>query len=173
MSVRATRTRTFEPADSARTLRKEKYNGPDGRMRLPVNPIIIARNLGIKVLQGKMDRNIAGFILKEASDSAPTIYLNETNTTDRKRFTLAHELGHYVKNEDGAEIAYVDYRNELSKGGTDQIERWCKEFAAELLMPKAVIMKCWAQGMKERELRRILDVSKKVMDVRMRSLGLK
>lgn len=49
----------------------------------------------------------------------------------REIFTLAHELGHYLLNEEEVE-SVEDYQNGYLKK-TDKVETWCNEFAFHLL----------------------------------------
>lgn len=59
----------------------------------------------------------------------PVIIINREYSNDRKRFTLAHELGHIVMHISD-EIAIPDYRD---------VEKEANLFAAEFLMPAAEI----------------------------------
>jgi Zn-dependent peptidase ImmA (M78 family) len=108
----------------------------DGRP-LPVDPIEIAQQLGIKVYKSALDTGISGMLIKEPGKD-PEIYLNSTDSINRQRFTCAHEIGHYIKRvatgED--EWATIDYRNPLSSEGSDPDERYANRFAASLLMPR-------------------------------------
>lgn len=65
----------------------------DGKILLPVDPVRIARSLGIRVSVMPMGFSVAGEISNQGDVS--TIRLNEYNGTNRQRFTCAHELGHY------------------------------------------------------------------------------
>ena len=51
----------------------------------------------------------------------------------RQRFTLAHELGHWVLNNQHGQVRKV---------GSLKVEEWCNEFAAELLMPSEWVRRC-------------------------------
>ena len=57
-------------------------------------------------------------------DDYPVILINATSPTDRKRLTIAHELGHLV-------LHSVDV--------TEELEIEANWFAAEFLMPAEVI----------------------------------
>lgn len=127
-------------------------------MRLPIDPFQIAASLGIRVFRTPLEIGTAGFILKEKDDELPVIYLNASDGLQRQRFTLAHELGHYVEHRDDAQIAYMDMRDELAYSGTDCTERWYNAFAAELLMPAALIKRYWAQGKSFEHIRQKLQV---------------
>ncbi len=62
---------------------------------LPVDPIELAEKIGIKVL---LDDELAPEVSGDPPQGArlsriPTIFLNETDTRERRRFTCAHALG--------------------------------------------------------------------------------
>ena len=67
------------------------------------------------------------------------IGINQDQATVRKRFTIAHELGHLLLHEHS--LVHVDsgFRVRLRSGqsseGTDRDEMEANRFAAELLMP--------------------------------------
>jgi Zn-dependent peptidase ImmA (M78 family) len=104
---------------------------------LPVDPIQIAKQLGIQVYTVGLDAGVAGMFVKKPGQD-PEIYVNAKDSLNRQRFTAAHELGHYIKHivagEDDWE--HVDYRDALTSRGTDPDEVFANQFAASLLMPK-------------------------------------
>jgi len=117
-------------------------------VQVPVDPVAIARALELEVFEVDLgDPDLSG-MLHKARDRRPRIYLNETQHEHRRRFTCAHEIGHYVKRTidgDHDEFEYVDHRNHLSSRGTDPEERWANAFAAALLMPASYVTEHYAQ----------------------------
>lgn len=110
--------------------------GGDG-LRVPIDPVAIARAIDIEVFEVALrDPDVSGMLVKHRGEQ-PRIYLNEAQHPYRRRFTCAHELGHYVKRTlDGSDtFEYIDRRNHLSRRGVDPDERWANAFAAALLMP--------------------------------------
>ncbi|MEZ0577301.1 ImmA/IrrE family metallo-endopeptidase [Nocardioides sp. MH1] len=112
------------------------WAGPFG-VDVPVDPVSIARSLGVDVFTANLDMGVAGLLVKRAGQD-PAIYLNANDSENRQRFTCAHELGHYIRRSgnDDEGWEYVDRRDQLSSAGTDPEERYANGFAAQLLMPE-------------------------------------
>ena len=80
-------------------------------------------------------RGSDGFVTKIGGKKA--IYLNEQKgTTQRRRFTLAHELGHIVLDHP---INPIIYRNSEIDEGQKPEEVQANVFARDLLMPAGVL----------------------------------
>lgn len=76
-----------------------------------------------------------GFIIND--NGQKRIYLNDKiNNRNRRRFTLAHELGHGLLNHD---IDTVHYRNSEIDSQTDLQEMEANIFARDILMPATVL----------------------------------
>lgn len=63
---------------------------------IPIDPVAIARTAGLRVLEARLDENTLGALIKQPGQD-PTILLNEDDSPNRRRFTCAHELGHFVR----------------------------------------------------------------------------
>ena len=71
--------------------------------------------------------NIDGFFL-----NPNVIVLKRQQTSFRREiFTLIHELGHYLLNEE--EIEQIDYQS-LARANLNKIEKWCNDFAYYFLI---------------------------------------
>lgn len=97
---------------------------------LPVDPVSIAKAMGIEVLDVNMPEGVDGAIRRREGEEA-TIYLERSSPPNRKRFTCAHELGHYADNRAAQVLQFVDYRDQNTNGS----EQFANEFAGNLLMP--------------------------------------
>jgi Zn-dependent peptidase ImmA (M78 family) len=84
---------------------------------IPVDPAQIANAMGIEVANAYLDPDIAGAIEKRPGQPA-SIYLSAGDPPNRKRFTCAHEIGHFVKHGEG-DFEYVDYRDGTASMGVD------------------------------------------------------
>lgn len=76
-----------------------------------------------------------GFVL--CDDYAPLIFINGTDFTSAQMFTLAHELAHLWLGTDGV-FNLVDLQPY-----DDDVERFCNEVAAEVLIPGDELDGCW------------------------------
>jgi Zn-dependent peptidase ImmA (M78 family) len=64
--------------------------------------------------------------------------------TRRHRFTIAHELGHWICHANGVEEAPTYCRSQDVAQDTDRdLEREANVFGAELLMPEAAVREAW------------------------------
>lgn len=137
----------------------------------PVQVLEIAHAMGVKVYKSKnWPAHISGLIRKDATHggtSGYAIYTNANHRRTRRRFTIAHELGHYVLHPDLIGDGITDdalYRSRLG----DPIERQANRFAANLLMPWDLIIESTRSGLDTVEkLAEKFEVSKSAMSVRL------
>jgi Zn-dependent peptidase ImmA (M78 family) len=105
--------------------------------RPPVPVESIAREKGVIVSKRRVESNVSGFLYRNASKRRPVIGVNIAHHPNRQRFTIAHELGHFLLH--AGDVVHVDdpvnHRDERSGQGTDVQEVESNLFAAELLMP--------------------------------------
>jgi len=139
---------------------------------IPVDPVSIARRAGLRVVDAALDDNTMGALVKLPGQD-PTIMLNPNDGPNRRRFTCAHEIGHYVRRSEKAEeYTTVDLRSGLSSEGTDQEEIYANKFAACLLMPDGEVRRLSAEGMVDWEMAIRFGVSREAIQFRLRDLGL-
>ncbi|KAA0096937.1 ImmA/IrrE family metallo-endopeptidase [Mycolicibacterium sp. P1-18] len=160
---------------AAATSALEPFTGPDEAVLTPIDPVVVARQLGINVYSSALPADVSGYIVKRAASSAPDIFLNSEHSPVRQRFTCAHELGHYfaiLNKGANAPDTYVFKRDALASCGIDNSEIYANQFAANLLMPESVVRDLVSQGLDVIEVARELHVSVDAMSHRMRNLGL-
>lgn len=146
------------------------------RDRFPVDPVTIGTELGIRIIDADLPEDVAGAFLKKVGGD-PIIMLHEFDPLNRKRFTCAHELGHYVYrlergHFDEQEIDHVDKRSELSSTGKCPEEISANRFAAALLMPVEKIHALLKDTGDIYALANFFKVSVSAMRYRLDSLGL-
>ena len=116
----------------------------------PVKVYEIAESLGISVVEQSVDDDFSGFLLRDQEARRVVIGINSKHHENRRRFTVAHELGHFLLHE--GEVIHIDkknrsqgfqldFRNAKSSEGIDVKEKEANLFAAELLMPSKLIEK--------------------------------
>ena len=74
-----------------------------------------------------------GYLLDQKGKFASILVNEKTVASQRSRFTLAHELGHWILHR-FAEKA-LEMGPPVREATHDEVEHWCDRFAAELLLP--------------------------------------
>jgi Zn-dependent peptidase ImmA (M78 family) len=139
---------------------------------IPVDPVSIARAVGVRVVTAPLDENTMGALVKTRGQD-PTIMINEADGDHRQRFTCAHELGHWVRrSEETDEYSTVDLRSGLSAVGDDPEEIFANEFAACLLMPEKEFRIQHTLGRNDILLSIKFMVSREAAQFRLKNLGL-
>lgn len=107
----------------------------------PINVEGIVKAFGIVVRKKQnKDSDISGFLFRD--NERTVIGVNSFHSLSRQRFTVAHELGHYLLHSQSDDRMYIDrnfevmFRDNRSSDGSNTEEREANLFAAELLMPE-------------------------------------
>lgn len=139
---------------------------------LPVEPTEVAQRLGIRVRTDSLPADQSGKIEYRHNGSA-VITLNAFDHPNRRRFTCAHEIGHYLRrDEDGRDGGYVDYRDTLAGLGVNSEEIYANQFAAALLMPAHLVKRFSSAGESAERMARTFGTSVQAMSLRLRNLRL-
>jgi Zn-dependent peptidase ImmA (M78 family) len=154
-------------------------------MTPPVDAKGIAKRLGLPVLSSDLGEDVSGLLISDGDHSC--IAVRNNDPVVRQRFTIAHEIGHFLLQHqlEKGEHVHVDRGNFISKrglrsaAGIDPKEIEANQFAANLLMPAVLLRQAIS------ELRRdvLLDqhvqlladtfqVSEQAMTIRLDTLGL-
>ena len=108
----------------------------------PVDVVSIIKGLGIKYVEGELSDDVSG-ILDRRDKEKTYIFINEDHHINRKRFSAAHELGHYFLHANsGIHVDKQSFwkRDSRSSEGIYTIEIEANRFAAELLMPEEFLL---------------------------------
>ncbi|WP_334090070.1 ImmA/IrrE family metallo-endopeptidase [Helicobacter typhlonius] len=140
----------------------------------PVKVLSIAHNLGLQVFKTTFSRDDVSGMLKAREAK---IYIAESDGIRRQRFSIAHEIGHYVLHYKGnifaekEEKKHISYRNNLSSLGFSIKEIEANFFAANLLMPQDRVKELYEQGFSLYEIADFFQVSYTAMAHRFDFLG--
>jgi Zn-dependent peptidase ImmA (M78 family) len=108
----------------------------------PVDVELVARALGVEVRYQSLDEGTSGFMIRP-SQGKPTIGVNSDHHPNRQKFTIAHEIGHFVLHASVPTVlvdeSIVHFRDDKSSTATDPREREANAFAAQLLMPESAV----------------------------------
>jgi Zn-dependent peptidase ImmA (M78 family) len=116
----------------------------------PVDVAAIARTLGVTVHLEQLEDEVSGMLLVKNKEKH--IIVNKGHHSNRRRFTVAHELGHLRLHYKQGDEVYVDtklmvyHRSGRSQDyshphatTTPQQEKEANSFASALLMPRSIV----------------------------------
>lgn len=148
-----------------------------GLYTVPVDPVTLANRHGIKIHNAKFATdNVSGMISKKGENI--NLLVNYQDAPQRKRFTIAHELGHHFLHllEDGDFVDKDLFRPQEPLGDemTDKKrqEVQANQFAAALLMPEELVKKAYSITSEIAQLSLLFNVSEPAMAIRLSQLGL-
>ena len=140
----------------------------------------LSEKIGIKgiILAEFYTDQISGLLRKEKDGWK--IYVNETDSPSRRRFTIAHEIGHYISYiNDSYSKPYFDKNGEISdlalqrrNGMTGSVEAEANTIAADLLMSKKDIERMVNENKTIEEMAEYFQVSETAMSVRLEDMGI-
>lgn len=128
---------------------------------LPVDVLTIAARLGIDVYVYPLPPDKSGVLT--LVDGRWAVGLQSRESRVRQRFSLAHEIGHFLFDAPG--VGY--YLSRCSPTGAAG-ERRANLFAAHLLMPASAIR----PGMTSTQVARLCQVSRQAAAIRLRELNI-
>jgi Zn-dependent peptidase ImmA (M78 family) len=167
-------------------LQAERLIESFGVTSAPIDVQSMADNLGLPVVFDNLGSDVSGLLVSNTDGAC--IFIQETDPTNRQRFTIAHEIAHHVLGhqfEDGQHVHvdrgnFISQRGERASAGIDPKEIEANQFAAALLMP-APLLKREAATLVKRgplldhhviDLAERFEVSEQAMTIRLTTLGL-
>ena len=140
---------------------------------LETNPLDVEgviKKFGIKLVREEMDVDLSGYI--EKRHDTWVIGINKYQTPRRQRFTLAHELAHFLFDRASLETGRHTDSIMLRSEDLNSVEQRANEFAADLLMPKEQFHAKVTAGIRDvSELSEQFDVSEAAIRYRAYKLG--
>jgi len=159
---------------------RERYLETFGGEGLPVPVEAIAEDLlGLRI-ERSWEIDCSGMLLpaerRIVLNAAEAAIGRDTPPLRRFRFTIAHEIGHWVCHclEGRAPVQEAAYCRpvDLSEAADRALEREANVFAAELLMPEPAVREAWEELGDVAACARRFDVSPTAMHWRVHSFGL-
>ncbi len=151
----------------------------------PVDVEAVAAALGLTVVRDDLGAGVSGLLVSH--QGAASVCVHTGDHRHRQRFTIAHEIGHFVLRHQfvRGEHVHVDrgvvvsQRGPRAAAGVDRTEIEANQFAAALLMPPALVTAAvTAYGgsplvdSQVSQLAATFDVSEQAMTIRLSTLGL-
>ncbi|WP_103649807.1 ImmA/IrrE family metallo-endopeptidase [Campylobacter concisus] len=155
---------TYKQLESVANVTLEHFNQQNLEF---TNVISIANQLGYTVVSTDFENDISGMVVNSKDEK--TIYINNNDSPERQRFTIAHEIGHILLHHIKNDEYFVDYRN---KERYDSKEFEADNFAANLLMPKDKSIDVWQRTHDVDDFAKIMKVSRAAASIRLMNLGL-
>lgn len=137
---------------------------------VPVKVGALADALGLKVVVAALPLNISGLIQPDDTGGF-VIKVNRFESKERQRFTIAHEIAHFLLHRDRLGSGIIDstlYRSKLSS----RLEAEANRLAADIIMPDSKVREFLGSKTYTRSenivdsLAQIFNVSKQAMAIR-------
>jgi IrrE N-terminal-like domain len=136
----------------------------------PVDVLAIAQAFGLNVWEESLDRNISGKLFRDPTNggsSGFSVVVNAPDPLNRKRFTVAHEIAHFILHRNQIGDGLSDdtfYRSGLSTA--QEVE--ANKMAADIIMPYQLIDSLQRNGkISVSDLAQALQVSEVAMMIRL------
>ena len=159
--------------ESARQKAKEVLD-ENWDQKLPVDIKSICRASGVNTYMRLLPDNLSGMIVKHSDQDDADAFIDEGEPEVRQRFTLAHELGHFIERtqvaQDG-EFGFKEIRsNAPGKAAYFPHEFFADEFAGSVLMPEKKVKEFQDKKMGIDEMAEQFQVSVAAVKQRIKSL---
>lgn len=122
--------------------RAKDFCDDNGINSYPVKIVELCEKQGIKVFEEYLPKEVSGFIIIQEDnfrdyDTGKLIVINLSDSARRRRFTIAHELAHYLLHRDTRSELYAH----RDAGQNNRMEQEANLFAANILMPEDLVKK--------------------------------
>lgn len=107
----------------------------------PIHIDAVAEACKVTIHYHPLESDLSGFLYRDGGGTV--IGVNSHHARVRQRFTIAHELGHYLLHQGSSlhvdRLVFARLRSSLSSQGVDREEIEANQFAAAMLMPEEFI----------------------------------
>lgn len=111
---------------------------------IPVRVGALAEELGLRVFRSVLPPNVSGMIKPSDEIGRYEIRINKFEAPERQRFTLAHEIAHFLLHKSDIRAGVIDnimYRSQL----TSRKEAEANRLAADIVMPGSAVNQALAE----------------------------
>jgi Zn-dependent peptidase ImmA (M78 family) len=140
--------------------------------RAPVDVVGLANDIGINVWEAALGTKVSGQLLKDPKNGGKTGYSILVNAKEpyvRRRFTVAHELAHFLLHREM--VRRLETLTEDTFYRAEGLNSWheleANHFAALILMPDLLVKRFKAEGRSLIEMADLLEVSEPAMRIRL------
>ena len=99
-----------------------------------VDVVQLARDAGIDIVGGVDASTENAHISYDQKQDKYHLWVNQNHAVSRQRFSIAHELAHYVLHR--TELRTL---GQLARAGSSRLEQEADELAADILMPQGAV----------------------------------
>ncbi len=127
------------------------------QLPLPVPVVELATLAGITKIESLSSQGFEGTLISNAEKTAGAIFYNGTVPRSRQKFTIGHELGHFLLPWH-RQLTFECTAEDISSRARKDWEIQANQFSAELLMPTALV-KPRLHAMRDPELAHVQELS--------------
>lgn len=134
----------------------------------PVKVGALAADLGLTVLRSDLPLGISGMLSRDPDDRQKWIVrVNRHEHKHRQRFTIAHEIAHFLLHRDEIQDGIAD--DSFYRSGLSERREWeANRLAADILMPWDLVRTLASAGnLTASDLASALEVSEAAMNIRL------
>jgi Zn-dependent peptidase ImmA (M78 family) len=142
---------------------------------IPVDVAKAAKMHGLDIFVIEMEKMVgatpSGILVSNQGKWA--IFINDKDSLSRQRFSIAHELGHFLLHKGKQFIDEFSAGETFYRDGSDnKEEREANYFSACLLMPRDKVEEIWPMSKDPRDASKKFEVSEVSMTYRLKTLDL-
>jgi IrrE N-terminal-like domain len=141
----------------------------------PVNVEHLAEVLCLPVTRRDLGPSVSAMIQRDPTrrgSSGFVIYINSKDPMVRQRFSLAHEIAHFILHRDLIDQGVTDDTMYRSSELSSVYETQANQLAADILMPIRLVKKSFQANSSLAQLAILFQVSKGAMKIRLDGMGL-
>jgi len=148
-----------------------KFAELQGLKVIPLDVVGVAEKFGIRVKEVSLEDDLSGILYKNEEKDSWVMQVNEDHHLNRRRYTIAHELGHFCLHRHLKQY----FEDKIFFRGNDpsKTEWQANDFASAILMPEQKFRGEVRSGKRKvDELAKEFQVSTLALRIRAKSLGM-